>query len=99
MKIVIIYHSGYGHTKLVAERIAEGAKRYLSDVTLITSKEATTRLSSLSEADALVFGSPTYFGSVSAEFKQFMESTAFIWARQLWKDKLAAGFTNSSSTN
>ena len=49
------------------------------------------------EADAIVFGCPTYMGSVSAGFKQFMEKTSHIWLEQGWKDKIAAGFTNSGS--
>jgi NAD(P)H dehydrogenase (quinone) len=99
MKIVIIYHSGFGHTKVVAERIAQGSKRILPDVLLFTIKEASEQFSVLQQADTIVFGSPTYFGTVSAEFKQFMERTASTWAKQGWKNKLAAGFTNSSSTN
>lgn len=99
MKIAIIYHSGYGHTKVVAEHIAQGAKRILPSVCLLTTKEAIEKPTLLQVADTLVFGSPTYFGNVSAEFKLFMESTGSTWAQQLWKNKLAAGFTNSSSTN
>jgi multimeric flavodoxin WrbA len=98
-KIAIVYHSGYGHTKVVAERISKGARQILPNVQLITSKEAIVQSHFLEEADTIVFGSPTYFGNVSAEFKLFMESTGSAWARQLWKDKLAAGFTNSSSMN
>lgn len=99
MKIAIIYHSGFGHTKVVAERIAIGARKVLQHVTVYTSEDAIARLAELSEADTFVFGSPTYFANVSAEFKKFMEATASIWAKQGWKNKLAAGFTNSSSTN
>lgn len=99
MKIAIIYHSGFGHTKVVAERIAFGVSKFLSGVTVLNTEEASVQLSLLTEADTLVFGSPTYFGTVSAEFKKFMEATASIWAKQGWKNKLAAGFTNSSSVN
>ncbi len=99
MKIAIIYHSGFGHTKVVADRIALGARKILEHVTVYTSEEATAQLRELSETDTLVFGSPTYFANVSGEFKKFMEATASIWAKQGWKNKLAAGFTNSSSTN
>lgn len=99
MKIAIVYHSGYGHTKVVAERISKGAHEIISNVQLLTSKEAIAHSYLLQEADTIVFGSPTYFGNVSAEFKQFMESTGSTWAKQGWKNKLAAGFTNSSSTN
>lgn len=99
MKLVIIYHSGFGHTRAVAERIGQGAGSVLPDVHVVTTEEAMARPGLLLEADTLVFGSPTYFGTVSAEFKRFMESTGSAWSRQLWKDKLAAGFTNSSSVN
>ena len=53
-----------------------------------------------SRADAIVFGSPTYMGSPSAGFKQFAEQTSKPWGDGLrWKDKLAAGFTNSQAIN
>jgi multimeric flavodoxin WrbA len=99
MKIAIVYHSGFGHTKMVAERIAQGAKQILPYVQLFSTEEAMQESHKLLEADTIVFGSPTYFGNVSAEFKRFMESTGNIWAQQRWKNKMAAGFTNSSSTN
>jgi multimeric flavodoxin WrbA len=99
MKIIIVYHSGAGHTKVVAEHIAKGALQVISDVSLIPVQEAHTRLRDFEKADTIVFGSPTYFGNVSAQFKQFMEATGGIWFNQVWKDKLAAGFTNSSTRN
>jgi NAD(P)H dehydrogenase (quinone) len=38
-------------------------------------------------------------GSISAEYKKFMEETSKLWMSHAWKDKLAAGFTNSGSLN
>lgn len=99
MNIVIIYHSGYGHTKIVAEHIQKGALTILPDVKLLSTKEALNDFDLLHTADTLVFGSPTYMGTVSAEFKQFMEATGKFWYAQKWKNKLAAGFTNSSTLN
>ena len=54
-------------------------------------------LAAIDEADAVVFGSPTYMGDVSAAFKSFEESTTGVFTAQAWRDKLAAGFTNSGS--
>ena len=52
----------------------------------------------LDAADAIIFGSPTYFGSLSAEMKRFLEGTVDRWVDgPCWKDKLAAGFTNSKT--
>jgi multimeric flavodoxin WrbA len=99
MKIVIIYHSGYGHTKIVAEHIHKGASREIEEVTMLSTLEAQDNIELLHQARTLVFGSPTYMGTVSAEFKKFMEATGKFWYSQKWKDKLAAGFTNSSTLN
>ena len=99
MKIVIIYHSGYGHTKIVAEHIQKGASRELEQVSLLSTLEAQENFELLHQADTLVFGSPTYMGTISADFKKFMEATGKFWYSQKWKDKFAAGFTNSSTLN
>ncbi|MCU7855363.1 MAG: flavodoxin family protein [Candidatus Thiodiazotropha sp. (ex Lucinoma borealis)] len=64
---------------------------------LLTTEEAGNNLDSLDEADAIIFGSPTYMGSMSAEMKKFLETAAAKWFTQSWKDKVAGAFTNSSS--
>jgi multimeric flavodoxin WrbA len=97
-KIVIIYHSGYGHTKKVAEAVAEGSGGTLLAI------DAEGNLpeggwEQLAAAKAIVFGSPTYMGSVSWQFKKFADASSKAWFTQQWKDKLAAGFTNSASMN
>lgn len=99
MKIAIVYHSGYGHTRIVAEKIAQGVESEGLTALLYDVSAGASQLTQLDDADTLVFGTPTYFGNVSADFKRFMESTANIWFKQRWKDKLAAGFTNSSTRN
>lgn len=99
MIIVIIYHSGYGHTKIVAEHIQKGASKELEQVTLLSTLEAQDNFELLHQADTLVFGTPTYMGTISADFKKFMEATEKFWYSQKWKDKFAAGFTNSSTLN
>ena len=99
MKIVIIYHSGYGHTKIVAQHIQKGASKELEQVFLLSTLEAQDNFELLHQADTLVFGSPTYMGTISADFKKFMEATGKFWYAQKWKDKFAAGFTNSSTLN
>ena len=54
-------------------------------------------IETLDRSDGIIFGSPTYMGGVSAVFKAFMESAFGLWFEQRWKDKIAAGFTNSAS--
>ena len=99
MLISIVYDSGYGHTAKQANALAAGAREHAdAEVRLIAVADASVPWDVLEASDAIVFGSPTYNGSVSARFKQFMEgSTRPAWIPQKWKNKVAAGFTNSGA--
>ena len=96
--VAIVYHSGYGHTKVLAESVARGAGE-VAGVTarLLSSEEATADLDQLDSAYAIIFGTPTYMGGPSAAFKAFADASSKKWAAGAWRDKLAAGFTVSSS--
>ena len=96
-KIAVVYHSGYGHTAAQAQAVARGAKKVAdAEVVLLTSEEA-QKWELLADADAIIFGSPTYMGSASAQFKAFMDASSGVWYGRGWKDKVAAGFTTSAS--
>jgi len=99
MLATIIYDSGYGHTKKQAEAVAEGIRRVPgAEVQLVAVSEGETPWETLAASDAIIFGSPTYNGTVSARLKQFMEdSTRPAWLPQTWRNKIAAGFTNSGA--
>jgi multimeric flavodoxin WrbA len=96
--IAIVYHSGYGHTARQAEAVARGALSVAgATAALVKVEDIDRHWADLEKADAIVFGSPTYMGSASASFKAFMDASSKVWFSQGWKDKLAAGFTNSAS--
>ena len=97
--ISVVYHSSKGHTSQLAAELAEQMKTDYTQVHLLSVEEAVTNFELLHNSDTIVFGCPTYFGNVSAAFKQFMESSGEFWYKQLWKNKLAAGFTISSTSN
>jgi NAD(P)H dehydrogenase (quinone) len=95
-KTVVVYHSGYGHTQRVAQFVAEGAKAQLIAI------DADGNLSDadwavVDAADAIIFGSPTYMGMASWQFKKFADATSKRWFTSAWKDKVAGGFTISAS--
>jgi multimeric flavodoxin WrbA len=96
--IVIVYHSGYGHTKKVAEAVAEGSRGTLLAIDA-EGKLPEGGWEQLAAAHAIVFGSPTYMGGPSWQFKKFADDSSKAWYQRLWKDKLAAGFTNSATIN
>jgi multimeric flavodoxin WrbA len=96
--VSIAYHSGYGHTAVLAEAVRSGAAGAGAEVHLINVAEITDEQWTLLDgSDAIVFGSPTYMGTASGPFHVFAEATSKRWFGQEWKDKLAAGFTNSGS--
>lgn len=75
-KVAIVYHSGYGHTQALAEAVATGARAIPgTEVSLIPVAEAEARAAELDAADAIIFGSPTYMGGVSADFARFKDWT------------------------
>ena len=104
VKVVTLYHSGYGHTQRMAQSVNEGAASIEGVEAHLVPIDAEGNLpedgfETLQSADGIIFGSPTYMGSVSWQFKKFADASSKPWFTQNWKDKVAAGFTNSASMN
>ena len=97
-KIVVVFHSGYGHTQRMAQAVADGAGAELLAIDAEGNLPA-GGWETLGAADAIIMGSPTYMGSVSWQFKKFADASSKAWFTQAWKDKLFAGFTNSATMN
>ena len=100
LKVITVYWSGYGHTKRLAEAVNEGAKTVVGvEAHLLDAEDYgdPDSLGVFEDADAIIFGSPTYMGGVSHQFKKFVDATSKPWLAQAWKNKVAGGFTNSSS--
>ena len=96
--IYVVYHSGYGHTKRIAQAVAEGARAELIAIDAEGNVPAQA-WEQLAAADAIVLGTPTYMGGPSWQFKCFADASSKAWGTQQWRDKLFAGFTNSASMN
>ncbi|AXT45508.1 MULTISPECIES: flavodoxin family protein [Chromobacterium] len=97
-KVVVVYHSGYGHTQQVAQHVAEGAGAQLLAIDAEGNLPAGA-WDLLNSADAIIFGSPTYMGSPSWQFKKFADASSKVWFTRGWQDKVFGGFTNSASLN
>ncbi|MEM7543688.1 MAG: flavodoxin family protein, partial [Pseudomonadota bacterium] len=81
-----------------AKAIARGAESVAgTQVFLIPVEAVDQHWTTLHGADAIVFGTPTYIGSVAAKFKEFVEKLAGqVWLERMWLNKIAAGFTVSA---
>ncbi|MES2477118.1 MAG: flavodoxin family protein [Verrucomicrobiota bacterium] len=104
-RISIIYHSGSGHTAEMSHAVARGA-RSAGDATVVEHRIDDADftggrwfneeiLAQLDASDAIIFGSPTYMGSVSAQLKSFMDATSPRYLQRKWVDKIGAAFTVS----
>ncbi|WP_291352677.1 flavodoxin family protein [Acinetobacter sp. UBA3106] len=90
--LAIVYHSPYGHTAKVASYIAQGAKQTAIQVHCMNIEQVDWEV--LDRADAIIFGCPTYMGSITSALKLFMEQSSKRWLARTWQGKIAAGFTN-----
>lgn len=108
-RVAIVFHSASGSTKRLAQSVANGA-RSLPEVDVLEIeltgsdiKEGRYKnqnvLDRLDDVDAVIFGSPTYMGSVSAQFKAFADATGDKWSDKTWADKIAGGFTIGSNVS
>ena len=99
-RVAIVYHSAYGHTGRQARAVAAGIGEVAGAEALLLPVESVDRhWDDLNAAEAIIYGAPTYMGAASAAFKSFAEASshAVMAKGYLWRDKLAAGFTNSGA--
>lgn len=61
--------------------------------------DPTAALDDLEWCDAYIFGTPTRFGNVAAQLKQFIDSAGGLWAEGRLADKVASGFTSSENAH
>ena len=75
-KALVIYFSKTGHTAKMAQAVAAGFEAQRVSVTLMDVAKATN--DHLQEADAIVLGSPCYYGSMAAEMKAFLDASVAL---------------------
>jgi NAD(P)H dehydrogenase (quinone) len=105
--VSIIYFSGFGHTGKLAEAVHKGAAAVAGVKTNLIAingddivkgrYQNDAAFAQLDASDAIIFGSATYMGGPAAQFKAFADASSAKWFASVWRDKLAAGFTGSSS--
>ncbi len=105
--ISVVFFSGSGHTAEMAHAVAKGVSA--NDKVSVIEHQITDTdfnggrwqneavLEQLDASDAIIFGSPTYMGSVSAQLKALMDATSPRYLERKWVDKIGAAFTVSGS--
>lgn len=92
VKVLVSYYSRSGNTRAIALAIASGAKEVKGVKVRLKSAKATT-LQDLKWADAIVLGSPTYYGGMAADLKRLLDRSAAIHGSL--QGKVGAVFTSS----
>ncbi|HEC81244.1 MAG TPA: flavodoxin family protein [Thermoplasmatales archaeon] len=89
MQVLIMYYSRTGNTKKLAEKIAQGVKK-VEGVNCVVKPAHEVTEQDLLESDAVVAGSPVYFGTMAAELKQVFDK--FVDIREHMENKVGAAF-------
>jgi NAD(P)H dehydrogenase (quinone) len=115
-KVLVLYHSFYGHIEAMAGAVAQGArsvagttvdlKRVPETVPADVFKSAGGKAdqaaaiaepAELMNYDAIIFGSPTRFGNVTAQMRNFIDQTGGLWAKGALVGKVGSVFTSSAT--
>ena len=76
VKMLVAYYTRSGHTKRMAEEIAKSAEEAGAEVDLLQVEQVDVK--SLVDYDCLVVGSPTYYGTMAAQVKEFFDKSVKI---------------------
>ena len=120
MKVLVLYHSTYGHILQMAEAVAAGvgsvanaeavlrrvpetlpegvlekmgaleAQKAQADVPVATVED-------LASANAVIFGTPTRFGNMCGQMRQFLDATGQLWAEGTLVGKVGSVFTSTAT--
>ena len=115
-KVLVLYHSVYGHIEAMANAVGEGArevpgaqvdiKRVPETMPEEVFRKAGGKMdqpapiadpSELEHYDAVLFGTPTRFGNMSGQMRNFLDQTGGLWARGALVGKVGSVFTSSAT--
>jgi len=115
-KIMIVYHSSYGHVETMAyavatgARVVEGAEVQVRRVPELMPQDAMLASGmkleqpahilspdELADSDAIIFGTPTRFGNMSSQMRNFLDQTGGLWAQGALIGKLGSVFTSTGT--
>lgn len=94
-RVLILYYSGSGNTKKMAETIAKAMNS--NEVKVEIEEAKRFDISQLPNYDVLLFGSPTYFSNIAWQVKKVIDESIVHYGRKRLKDKVAGVFTSAGS--
>lgn len=114
-KVLVLYHSSYGHVETMANAVAEGARAAGAEVSVkrvpeLVPEEIARKagmkldqaapiatVEELPDYDAIIFGTPTRFGNMSAQMRNFLDQTGGLWFTGKLIGKVGSVFTSTAT--
>src|SRR5437660_6467097 len=97
--VLVTYHSATGNTEKMGQGVAEGAKA-VSGTLVVLKRVGDVTENDLVSADAVIVGSPVYFGNMSGEVKTFFDNwlLKFNFYRDFkMRNKVGGAFTTGGA--
>src|SRR2546427_7448722 len=101
VSVLVTYHSATGNTEKMAQGIADGAKG-VSGTTVVLKRVGDVAASDLLSSDAVIVGSPVYFGNMSGEVKTFFDNWTLkfgLFQDRKMRNKVGAAFATGGSVS
>jgi NAD(P)H dehydrogenase (quinone) len=93
--VLVIYDSQTGNTEKAAALVAEGVKQ-VEGIDCLLKRVDDVSLDDLSNADGIIIGSPTYYGTMSGKIKALLDESVELHGKL--DGKVGAAFTSSGGT-
>lgn len=94
-RMLVVYDSRTGNTERMAHAVADGAMK-VRGTRVVVMKVDKVRMRDLTDSDAIIMGSPTYYGNMSGKMKSFIDRTYGIHGKLI--GKVGGAFTSSGGT-
>ncbi|KXA90667.1 flavodoxin [candidate division MSBL1 archaeon SCGC-AAA259I07] len=75
IRVLVGYYSRTGTTEKMAEKVTEGVRNSDADVEVDLKEITEVDVETLPDYDAVILGSPTYYGLPAAEVKKFLDES------------------------
>jgi len=92
-KVLIVYYSRTGNTKKMAQLVAAGIRKGGAEAVVQAAED--TSVDELRDADGIVLGSPTYYGTMAAEIKRLLDDS--VKFHGALAGKVGGAFTSSAN--
>ena len=99
--VLVTYHSASGNTEKMAQGVAEGVK-VASDTSVVLKRVGDVTGSDLSSSDAVIVGSPVYFGNMSGEVKTFLDNWTLkfdVFRDRKMRNKVGGAFATGAGVS